>query len=92
MTYYLATTTYYLATMTSYLATTTYYLATTTSYLSNTTNIDVYRASSWKQQLTGGHVAPPLGHLILIPPDFALSPYCCAISSEYQWFSLWFYP
>ena len=45
--------------------------------------LDLYSASSLKQQSAGRHVAP-LGHIILIPsqPVFALSPECCVLSGE----------
>jgi hypothetical protein len=45
--------------------------------------LDIFSASSLKQQSAGRYVAP-LGHIILIPsrPVFDLSPDCCMLSGE----------
>ena len=45
--------------------------------------LDIYSASSLKQQSAGRYVAP-LGHIILIPsqPVFDLSTKCCILSGE----------
>ena len=45
--------------------------------------LDIYSASSLKQQPAGRHVAPP-GHIILIPRQavFTLTLLCCVLSRE----------
>jgi hypothetical protein len=45
--------------------------------------LDIFSASSLKQQSAGRYVAP-LGHIILIPsrPVFDLSPDCCMLNGE----------
>jgi hypothetical protein len=52
-------------------------------FLDQHTELDVYSASSLKQQSAGREVAP-LEHIILIPsqPLFALPPECCVLSGE----------
>jgi len=47
--------------------------------------LDLYSASSLKQQSAGRHVAP-LGHIILIPrqPVFALSPYVVCLAEKQE--------
>ena len=45
--------------------------------------LDIYSASSLKQQFANRHVAP-LGHFIPIPSQsvFAFSPYCCVLNGD----------
>jgi hypothetical protein len=52
-------------------------------WLDQHVELDIYSASSLKQQSVGRHVAP-LGHIIPTPsqPVFALTPYCCMLSGE----------
>ena len=52
-------------------------------YLDQYAYLDLYSASSLKQQSAVRHVAP-LGHIILIPsqPVLAISPLCCMLSGE----------
>jgi len=43
--------------------------------------LDLYSAISLKQQSAGRYVTP-LGHIILIPSQPALTPKCCEFSEE----------